>query len=282
MNQQLTRPALRYFGGKWKLGKWIISHFPNHDSYIEPFGGAASVLLQKPRSRLETYNDLDSNVVNFFRVLRDRKDELAHQLNYTPYSREEYNLSTVATGDSLEDARRFFVACWMAIGHSGATGCRFQKSLKGRDTPPDKEFHELITGGHIDRVASRFHGVQIESDSYEGVIDRYDNKKALFYVDPPYPKSTRTGNRYLCELQTDNEHIGLADKLTAVKGMVVLSGYDCELYQELYADWTHVTKRTLSNSGKSSIESLWLSPNISSELSIVAKQDHNDYSNLFT
>lgn len=97
---EIKRPALRYYGGKWKLAPWIISHFPAHKNYVEPCGGAASVLLQKPRSPLETYNDLDGNVVNFFRVLRDRPDELIRKIRLTPWARAEYELSLQPRGYS--------------------------------------------------------------------------------------------------------------------------------------------------------------------------------------
>lgn len=107
------RPALRYYGGKFNLAPWIISHFPEHKSYVEPCGGGASVLLQKQRSELETYNDIDGNVVNFFRVLRDQPEELIKKIWLTPWARTEYEMAYQKCDDDIEKARRFYMACWM-------------------------------------------------------------------------------------------------------------------------------------------------------------------------
>lgn len=107
---KVTRPLLRYFGAKWRLASWIISHFPDHQLYCEPFGGSAGVLLRKPISSFEVYNDLDGDVVNFFRCLRDHPKELQRLIDLTPYSREEYEAAFQSRGgEPLERARRYFV-----------------------------------------------------------------------------------------------------------------------------------------------------------------------------
>jgi len=108
INKRIKRPALRYYGGKWNLAPWIISHLPPHHSFIDLCGGGASVLLRKERSNLETYNDLDGNVVNFFRVLRDEPDALIQKIKLTPWAREEHELSRQSCEDKVESARRFF------------------------------------------------------------------------------------------------------------------------------------------------------------------------------
>lgn len=114
------RPALRYYGGKWRLSPWIISHFPSHECYVEPFGGGASVLLNKPRSPLEIYNDLNGQVVNFFAVLREQSDKLIRAIELTPWARAEYELSQEIVvpnnGNRVEAARRFYISCWMGFG----------------------------------------------------------------------------------------------------------------------------------------------------------------------
>ena len=120
-------PALMYYGAKWRLAKWIISNFPNHKTYVEPCGGSAAVLLRKEPSELEVYNDLDENVVNFFRVLRENPDELIRQLLLTPYARSEFELARILDGDNIEKARRFFVSSFMGISgmpHDKGTGMR--------------------------------------------------------------------------------------------------------------------------------------------------------------
>src|SRR4051812_1578874 len=113
-----TRPVLRYHGGKWRIAPWIIEHFPPHLMYVEPFAGAASVLLRKPRVDFEVYNDLDTDVVNVFRVLRDpaAASQLAEQLSLTPWSRREFEVSYEISDDPVERARRTLIRSFMGHG----------------------------------------------------------------------------------------------------------------------------------------------------------------------
>ncbi len=129
-----ARPALKYYGGKWKIASWIISFFPDHSNYVEPCGGATSVLLQKPVSPLETYNDLDCRVVNFFTVLREKPEELVALIRLTPWSRVELENSRIMAVDPLEDARRFFVSCWQSVSIAGKSwrSALLRKSLQSR------------------------------------------------------------------------------------------------------------------------------------------------------
>jgi DNA adenine methylase len=257
------RPALRYYGGKWRLAPWIISHFPPHQNYVEPCGGAASVLLQKPRSPLETYNDLDGNVVNFFRVLRDRPDELIRKIRLTPWAREEYELSLEPCEDVVERARRFFVATSMGI--NGSTNGHKSDWQHWRDwidshhKSPEKQTGDTE---NVYRVAYRLRYVQVEHRGYDEVITKYDHVNTLFYFDPPYVADTRAQTeRYLLEW-TNAQHIEAADLLRQAAGYVVISGYACPLYAELYEahNWKRVDKEAQTNSGGKRIESLWLSP----------------------
>jgi DNA adenine methylase len=261
------RPALRYYGGKWNLAPWIISRFPEHKTYVEPCGGAASVLLQKPRSPQETYNDLDGNVVNFFRVLRDRPDELIRKIKLTPWARAEYELSLTIDGDDVERARRFFVVSWMSIGQSlTCTPGQFRSCAQYYAIPME------LQSDALDVVADRFRGVQIESMPYAYVIGRYDNADALIYFDPPYVTSTRTnGNVYLHEW-TDSDHATAADLLRTCAGYVVVSGYACPLYADLYErhGWQRADIDATTNGGKR-VESLWLSPRTVEALAVPAQ-----------
>lgn len=262
------RPALRYYGGKWKLAPWIISHFPPHKNYVEPCGGAASVLLQKPRSPLETYNDLDGNVVNFFRVLRDQPDELIRKIRLTPWARAEYELSLEPCEDEVERARRYWVSLWMSMqgGAPEKTSKTWRRQshidLRGNYDMPVFQLQTL------ERVARRFEQVQIDNRSAFDVIERYDNLDTLIYFDPPYVTDTRAqGDRY--RLETDNDfHVEAAELLRNAAGYVVVSGYACPLYTELYEahGWHRVDKEAQTNSGGKRIESLWLSPRTYSAL----------------
>lgn len=259
---QIKRPALHYYGGKWKLAPWIISHFPPHTNYIEPCGGAASVLLQKPRSPLETYNDLDGNVVNFFRVLRDRPDELIRKIRLTPWARDEYIEHYKMNGDSLEKARLFWVGCTLAISNMAFTssGVRMTKTEDGMSGVPDVLVN--IDNTHLEEIASRLKGVQIENKSYGEIVQMYDHPNNLFFFDPPYVQSERSSpNTYAIEW-TDDDHTEAADILRQAAGYVVVSGYACSLYTELYENhgWQRVDKEAQTNSGGKRIESLWLSP----------------------
>lgn len=248
-------------GGKWRLAPWIISHFPEHQNYVEPCGGAASVLLQKPRSPLETYNDLDGNVVNFFRVLRDRPDELIRKIRLTPWARAEYELSLEPCENVVERARRFWV--FTVQGFNGITTdnphlihWRVNKDGRARIAYKDVDLDNL------ESVAHRLLRVQIEHDDYDHILERYDNAYSLFYFDPPYLKDERTKKRCYDIEWTNAQHIQAADLLRQCQGYVVVSGYACPLYTELYEahGWKRVDKEAQTNSGGKRIESLWLSP----------------------
>lgn len=256
------RPALRYYGGKWNLAPWIISHFPKHLNYVEPCGGAASVLLQKPRSPLETYNDLDGNVVNFFRVLRDQPDELIRKIKLTPWAREEYEDCLLTSSDSVEKARRFFSAACMSF--NGAT--RDDKSTYGWRNTTDHRLRPAtawdIQNNDLMSIAERLIGVQIEHRDWREVFERLDNDAALIYLDPPYVQEERTkGFWYAHEWKTD-DHATAAAMMRSAVGYVVVSGYACPLYIDLYErhGWQRVDKEAQTNSGGKRIESLWLSP----------------------
>lgn len=257
------RPALRYYGGKWNLAPWIISHFPPHKNYVEPCGGAASVLLQKPRSPLETYNDLDGNVVNFFRVLRDRPDELIRKIRLTPWARAEYELSLEPCEDEIERARRYFVVSYMSFNgatfyNSGTYGWRHTADFRTRQPAS----YDLVNNA-LDVIAKRLEGVQIENRPYDDVFKRLDNDEALTYFDPPYQIDSRSANqRYGFDWLDDQLHIEAAALLRNAAGYVVVSGYACPLYTELYEScgWHRVDKEAQTNSGGKRIESIWLSP----------------------
>ncbi len=255
---RISSPVLRYYGGKWRLAPWIISHFPPHRVYVEPFGGAASVLLRKPPADIEVYNDLDGEVVNFFRVLREQPDTLAQAVALTPYARSEHLQAYESVEDSVEQARRFAVRAWQGIAGATArwrTGWRWR--LDGRIVAEWNRLPEVIR-----IVAVRLRNVIIENLSADAVIRRYDTPETLFYCDPPYLPDTRSKWRsagYRHEMSED-DHRALAGLLHSVQGMVVISGYDHALYDELYRGWAKVCTTTRTQNGGSSVECLWLSP----------------------
>lgn len=265
-----TRPVLRYPGGKYKIAKWVISNFPSHKLYVEPYGGAASVLMAKPRVQGEIYNDLDGDVVNVFRVLRDPRQalELERVLRLTPFAYEEYRNAYDPCEDPIERARRTIFRSFATIGSDGIS--RRNSGFRGM-----KNYETSVTAAQewsrypnvVRQFTERLTNVLIEQRPALHLIGLYDRKETLFYVDPPYVMSTRTNKRVLYPNEmSEDDHTDLACALHKVKGMVVLSGYQSPLYDKLYRDWRKVLRSTTAQNGKSRTECLWLSPNIKTTL----------------
>lgn len=258
------RPALRYFGGKWKIAPWIIQHFPAHTTYVEPYGGAASVLLRKPPAPIEVYNDIYSEVVNFFTVLREHTEKLIHAITLTPYSRAEFVAAQQPATSPLERARRFYIWSWQGRGRPGITepgGWRFMARLSRSQTPA----HDWHNNGHLWTVAARLKQVHIEHDTAQNIITRYDSPETLFYIDPPYPlevRSQRWTKAYTHEM-TDNDHHELAQLLHTIQGAAIISSKPSSLYDNLYPNYQTATKTAIvtgANGGKPVTEKLWISP----------------------
>ena len=253
------RPALRWRGGKWRVAEWIIANLPPHECYVEPYMGAASVLLQKPRSTLEVLNDLDDRVVAFFRCLRDRPAELAWQIQLTPYARRELALSILPAENDLEKARRLYVSCLMGRGAtSKASGFRFQKQMLGFRHRAASIFYQV---DHLFDCAARLRSVQIEHKPALDILRQFDAPTVLFYVDPPYVPDSRTNSRNLYSHEMrDPDHVELAEVLRSLSGMVVLSGGVSGLYERLFPDWLKLTREALGEGHKRYLECLWLNP----------------------
>lgn len=263
-----TRPALRYHGGKWKLAPWIISHFPAHHVYVEPFGGAASVLLRKPRSYAEIYNDLNDDMVEFFRVLRNpqQAERLIELLRLTPFARTEFEASYTPSEDPVERARRMVVRAFMGFGSAAVicshkTGFRANSNRSGTSPAHDwAKYPEALCA-----IVERIQGVVIEHRDALTCMRQHDAQGTLHYVDPPYVHSTRTFKRtraktvYTHEM-TDADHEVLAAGLKNLSGMVILSGYRCELYDRIYAGWERREKQAFADGARPRIECLWLNP----------------------
>lgn len=255
------RPILRYFGGKWNLAPWIVSQFPPHKVYVEPFGGAASVLLRKPRSYAEIYNDLNETVVNVFQVARDNGAALQEALRLTPFARSEFDLSYEESSDPVERARRTIIRSFMGFGADGIdskykTGFRSNSNRSG--TTPAHDWKNYADA--FPELVDRLRGVVIENRDYKAVCDAHDGEETLHYIDPPYVFETRQRperHGYKFEL-TDDQHRELAAYLNGLKGMVVVSGYPSELYEELFSGWERITRRALADSAGERTEVLWL------------------------
>lgn len=265
------RPALRYHGGKWRLAPWILSHFPAHRCYVEPFGGGASVLLRKERSYAEVYNDLDGDVVNLFRVLRDPEmsARLAAAVALTPFARAEFDVAYLPSDDAVERARRLLTLSHMGFGTAAMrenrngrrqrTGFRANTSRSG--TTPAADWSRLPDV--IETVAERFAAVVIENRTAIQVMEAHDGPETLHYIDPPYPHGTRAKGclRSYRHEMTDDDHRELARCLRGLAGHVVLSGYPCDLYDvELYPDWQRIEKTTHADGARERTEVIWIKP----------------------
>ena len=264
-----SRPVLRYHGGKWLLAPWIIRHFPQHRVYTECFGGAASVLLQKPRCRAEVYNDLDSDLVNVFRVLRAATtvQDLQRSLMLTPFSREEFFAAYEPATDPVERARRAIVRAFMGFGSAAfvaihRTGFRANSNRSG--TTPAQDWTHWPD--EVPAFVERLRGVIVENRPALEILRQHDGPETLHYVDPPYVHSTRsfkwraTGQVYRHEL-TEEDHRQLAEVLHSLSGMVVLSGYACDLYDlELYRFWRRIERAAHADGARDRVEVLWLNP----------------------
>ena len=252
------RAVIKYPGSKWSLAKWIISHFPEHHSYLEPFFGSGAVLFNKPRSNIETVNDLDGNVVNMFEWIRNAPERLAREIYYTPYSRQVYEdaFSTVPE-DSLQKAVNFYVRLQMGHGfRTNGEKVGWKNDVQGRERAyAAKDWCELPE--KIMQAAERLRGVQIECRPAVDVIRRFNSPKVLIYADPPYVLGTRHGKQYRYEMD-DKDHGGLLDVLLGHKGPVLLSGYDSDLYNDRLRGWHREEAVSYSQISSRKTEVLWM------------------------
>lgn len=256
------RPLVRYHGGKWKLAPWILRHLPAHRVYVEPFGGGGSVLLQKPRSYAEIYNDLDGEIVNLFRVARDNGEALARMVELTPFSRSEFEDSYRGSDDSLEQARRTLIRAFMGFGSAGASGqvTGFRANNNRSGTTPAHDWMNFPD--HLRAVVQRLRGVVIENRDALDVMRHQDGPDTVHYVDPPYVHETRhmrdRSQAYRHEMD-DQQHRDLAAFLLGLKGAVVVSGYRCPLYDDLFSGWQRIDAFAHADGARERVESLWLS-----------------------
>lgn len=269
MTEAPSRPILRWLGGKWRLAPWIISHLPPHRIYVEPFGGAASVLLRKSRAYNEVYNDLDGELVNLFKVLRsERADELVQQLRLTPYARNEYEAAFELHDDPVERARRTVVRSQMAHGTGGARIDRltgFRVDGRSGTTNVAGEWRDYPSA--LSAVIDRIQGVSIQSKPALQLIDDYDSANVLLYLDPPYLPATRSGksrkaegyHTYAHELSIE-DHAKLLDRISQSSAMIVLSGYPDASYDERLSDWHRVECSARAHRNSPRTEVLWINP----------------------
>ena len=258
------RPPVKWHGGKHYLAARIIQLFPDHTTYVEPFGGAASVLLNKPPAPVEVYNDLDSKITRLFRVLRDNGEELHRRLMLTPYSEVEFNDALDPSDDDIELARRDFARWRMSLGGRGDS-FSFTLHRVRRGMADVVSGYLSMIDEQLPDIIDRLRTVQIVCRPGTEVIKTWDSPTSLFYCDPPYLHETRSkGTRDVYEHEmTEDDHRELAKVLNCCNAKVIISGYPSPLYDELYEGWRQVVTEVPNNAagGKEKArkrEVLWL------------------------
>lgn len=262
------KPPFAYYGGKVGMARRIVSLMPPHRVYIEPFFGCGAVLFNKQPSTHEIVNDIDHNVITFFRVLRERPDELEMACRLTPYARAEYQMAELDEPlDDLERARRFFVRVNQSFGHTAGRTTGFSVT-SGRSASTGSSMVSRI--GRFARAAERLSMVTIECCDAVALIERLATSDAVIYADPPYLAETRRGRDrqrpadFLCDMGLPDDHRRLAEVLRSTEATVVLSGYHSPLYDDLYGDWERIeipvhvhSSNSLTNTRGERVEVLW-------------------------
>ena len=250
----------KYPGSKWNIARWIISHFPAHHSYLEPFFGSGAVLFTKERSNIETVNDLNGDIINLFEWIRKDPERLAHEIYWTPYAREVYERAwqdSQSSTDSFERAVSLYTRMMMGHGFR-VTGEKvgWKNDVRGREKAYAAA-QWCQAPNNIMVAAERLRGVQIESRPAVELIRRFNADNVLIYADPPYVLSTRHGKQYAVEM-TDAEHVELLEVLQRHTGPVLISGYDNPIYADMLREWHRETITTTDQLARRRKEVLWM------------------------
>lgn len=264
------RGIIKYPGSKWRIASWILSYFPEHRSYLEPFVGSGAVFFSKQRSDIETINDLDGDVVNLFYWVKHDPEKLAHEVYYTPYARQIYDNAYLpdAKESSLNKAVKFLIRLNMGYGYRTTEAkVGWKNDVQGRE----KAYAALDWKSLPDRiieVTERLRGVQIENRPAVDVISKFNYENVLIYCDPPYLLDTRSGGEQYKREMTEDDHENLLYQLKKHKGFVLLSGYESKMYDSLLKDWHKETHINYSQAGSKKQEVLWMNFEPPAQLSI--------------
>jgi DNA adenine methylase len=252
MIADIKRPALRYFGSKFRCANRILKYFPEHAIYVEPFGGSAALLLRKQRSAYEIYNDLNDEVYEFFYMLRKYPRRLIRLLSLTPHSREEFEKSLIIddTDDAFERCRKFYVRSWQSYMGSGNTTNvgswrQYRYSSNATLFPNADNLYNIV-----DRIKT----VTFEHIDAMKCIQRYDTDNTLFYIDPPYIKH---GDSYITGIDS-KYHDELSNILHTIKGLAIISTTENDVYIDMYKDWTCASIKVMNTNAKSNTELLYM------------------------
>lgn len=247
---------LNYPGAKWGMAQQIVSLMPPHRSYLEPYFGSGAVLFTKPPSAIETVNDIDGDITNFFRVLREQPEKLAEWISMTPYSRDVFDDAHKNRGtDDFDKAYRFAIRSKMAHGYKTCQKTGFKVDVYARERSYCVSCWNRLPGDLLE-AAQRLKGVQIENRHALDLIRRFNHSNVLIYADPPYLLETRSGKQYRYEM-TDQDHLELLDALKQHAGPVILSGYPSEMYDRELSDWIRIARKSYNLNSDQRTEVLW-------------------------
>lgn len=257
--------AFNYFGGKFSWLDHLYDYFPSEFIHlVDVFGGSFAVTLNYEGKVVKTANEINSNITNFFEVLRNHESDLLQLLELTPCSKEEYDRCWELAPDKIEAARRFYVRLRQSFFSLGASRknkgwhmAKTQCNAKGGETV--SKWNNALPKLHEVAIELR-RNIQITNYDFLECIDRIDFDGAFFYLDPPYPYETRASkNDYAFEFSTE-QHIALAKRVNSIKGLAMVSSYNSELYDKLYKGWTKIELPTKKNNIRSGEvqEVLWI------------------------
>lgn len=247
---------LNYPGAKWGMAEQIVSLMPKHRSYLEPFFGSGAVLFNKPPSAIETVNDIDGDVVNFFKVLRERPEELADAIRLTPYARDVFDDAHKNRGtDAFDRAYRFAIRSKMGHGFKTYQKTGFKVDVFARERSYCVGCWNRLPADLLE-AAARLKGVQIENRPALDLIRRFNHDNVLIYADPPYLLETRRGKQYRHEM-TEQDHLDLLEALKQHRGYVILSGYPSEMYDLELQGWSVIHRKSYNQNSDQRTEVLW-------------------------
>lgn len=266
----LAAPVLKWPGAKWRIADRVISNFPAHGVYVEPFFGSGAIFFRKTPADVETINDIDGEVVNLFRVIRDAPQELCALLEMTPFSREEYEDAYDYEDNPIARAGNFLVRTWQGYGGRTATHPPWA------DDRTNKVFrlrYWNMLPERIRYIVERLKMVQIEHMDARELIPRYNNSDTLLYVDPPYPKQARQSGRnfYAAEMNKRQDHLVLLELCLKHRGYCVISTYPNELYDEILDGWEKQCFQVATNNSGSATEVIYMNPRSCREMSLFSE-----------
>lgn len=260
---------LKYPGAKWRIAEWIIENMIEHHSYVEPYFGSGAVFFNKQASNIETINDLDGEVVNFFEVIRDMPEELAAKIHMTPYARAVYEgvykQPDITTISKLDRALKFCIKINMSHGfRCNSPKVGWKNDIQGRERAYAAQAWNKIPE-IVMQAAERLRGVQIEQRPALDIIKRFNHPKCLIYCDPPYLLSTRRGKQYNVEM-SNREHEELLNALLENKSKIMISGYESDLYNDALKNWIKKTVFSQTQSLIKAKEVIWMNYNSNKQL----------------